>query len=342
MGNTALDISSIDSLADALSEDVRKGDTIRDMPVGDLKRGQFQPREEIKPSDLKSLVESIKSQGVLLPLLIRPLPDESHEIIAGERRWRASMMAGLETVPCIIRDIDDDAALAAALVENIDREGFTLIEEAFGVLRLVDRTSSKTAASILGKSAQWVSKRGKIARAPEYIIAFARLGYSADIEGLYQLSRLSEKDGGAAKNLVDLWTKDPTSRSSLRQQVLSALSPEKPPTKTQPPLSGETFSDDSLLPINPVPTGNDGKNKPTGKSKKQPGESGSDSRVAPSKIVNQGASDPKPKKPLPPAIIISTASTADGFLMCETNEGVIRFELSSGAKSSIMKALKQM
>lgn len=335
MGNAALDISSIDSLADALSEDVREGDKICEMPVGDLQKGQYQPREEIKASDLKSLVESIKAQGVLLPLLIRPLPDESHEIVAGERRWRAASLAGLETVPCIIREIDDETALAAALVENIDREDFTLVEEAIGVDRLVKRTSSKKAAGILGKSAQWVSKRCKIANAPDYIIAFAKLGFSTDVEGLYQLSRLAGKDEKAAKNLVDLWTKDPTSRASLRQQVLNILSPKKPVTQKQQPLPEESASVEASAPVAPIASGNDNVKNSNAPSD----ESGS--IAAPSRSTNTGPSESKQTKSLPP-IIIHSASTAEGFLVCETNEGVIRFELSGGAKSSIMKALKTL
>lgn len=305
MGEPVIDLAAIDSLADVLSADAKEGEVTQYVSVEELKRGQFQPRTHIEPKDLQNLSDSIKSQGVIQPIIARRLDDGSLEIVAGERRWRAARMAGLDSVPCIVRDIDDTTALASALVENIDRENMTVVDESLGVSRLVKRTSSKNAAQILGKKAQWVSKRVKIANAPAYVLNFAKSGFSSDVEGLYLLSRLAESQDDAARSLVDLWTKDPTSRVSLRQQVLKLLDPG-PSNKT-------TVVDDEVS-------------------------------TDPQSKDSEGSTPAKPKKkkgPLPP-ILLSSVSTDNGLLVFETNEGVLKFELQDDAKDMLLKALETL
>ncbi len=112
-------------------------ETFRILPVERLQRGRYQPRTHMAPEALNELAESIRAQGVVQPILVRPLK-EGFEIIAGERRWRAAQIAGLSEVPVIVRDIPDQAAMAVALIENIQREGLSPVEEAAGLKRLQD------------------------------------------------------------------------------------------------------------------------------------------------------------------------------------------------------------
>ncbi|PCJ38758.1 MAG: chromosome partitioning protein ParB [Moraxellaceae bacterium] len=126
----------------------------RHIPVEFLQRGRFQPRRDMDPAKLEELSESIKAQGVMQPIVIRPISSTNYEIIAGERRWRASQLAGLDKVPCIIRDVPDEAAIAMALIENIQREDLNPIEEAVALQRLQDEfeLTHQQVAEAVGKS----------------------------------------------------------------------------------------------------------------------------------------------------------------------------------------------
>ncbi len=123
-----------------------------------LRPGRYQPRTRMDPASIEELAESIKSQGVLQPILVRSL-DDGYEIIAGERRWRAAQLAGLNEVPVVVRDVDDNAAMAIALIENIQREDLNPLEEASGIQRLIDEFSMthETAGKAVGRSRSAVS-----------------------------------------------------------------------------------------------------------------------------------------------------------------------------------------
>ena len=138
-----------------LSGNVKEqGDVLRELKVGQLKPGKYQPRSRMDEASLKDLAASIKAQGVMQPILARALADGSHEIIAGERRWRAAQMAGLSAVPVLVRKVADNAALAMALIENIQREDLNPLEEALGIQRLIDefKMTHQTAADAVGRS----------------------------------------------------------------------------------------------------------------------------------------------------------------------------------------------
>ncbi len=128
------------------------------LPVGVLQPGKYQPRTRMDPGSLEELADSIKAQGLIQPISVRPvgLVDgrERYEIIAGERRWRAAQIAGLNEVPVLIREIPDDAALAMSLIENIQREDLNPLEEAAGIQRLIDefQMTHQQAADALGRS----------------------------------------------------------------------------------------------------------------------------------------------------------------------------------------------
>ena len=148
----------LDVLLGDLPGEVTGGD-LKTLPIEKLQRGQYQPRSHMDKESLHELADSIRSQGVLQPIIVRPIAEVQYEIIAGERRWRAAQLAELADVPVVVRDIPDEAALAVALVENIQRENLNPIEEAVGLQRLVDEfgLTHEKAAGLVGRSRVSVS-----------------------------------------------------------------------------------------------------------------------------------------------------------------------------------------
>ncbi|HSH41816.1 MAG TPA: ParB/RepB/Spo0J family partition protein [Arenicellales bacterium] len=129
------------------------------LPIESLQRGQYQPRTRMDKEALEELAQSIKARGIVQPIVVRELDSGAYEIIAGERRWRAAQLAGLDTVPVVLRTIPDEAALAISLIENIQRENLNPIEEAAGLRRLLDEfglTHDKVAQGV-GRSRSAVS-----------------------------------------------------------------------------------------------------------------------------------------------------------------------------------------
>lgn len=146
-------------------------DNLRDLKVGQLKPGKYQPRSHMNEAALNELAASIKAQGVIQPILARQLPDGSYEIIAGERRWRAAQIAGLDIVPVLVRKVEDNAALVMALIENIQRENLNPLEEAVGIQRLIDEflMSHQTAADAVGRSRSATSNLLRLLKLPQVI-----------------------------------------------------------------------------------------------------------------------------------------------------------------------------
>lgn len=136
------------------SDEERADDALTELSVGLLKPGRFQPRTRMDPQSIAELADSIKAQGLIQPILVRPVENGKYEIIAGERRWRASQLAGLTQVPVVIRAVPDKSALAMALIENIQREDLNPLEEATGIQRLVDEfdMTHDAAAQAVGRS----------------------------------------------------------------------------------------------------------------------------------------------------------------------------------------------
>jgi ParB family chromosome partitioning protein len=124
------------------------------LPVTSIRPGKYQPRTRMDKEALAELAASIKSQGLMQPLLVRPVEQERYELIAGERRWRAAQLAGLTEVPVLIRSVPDESALAMALIENIQREDLNPMEEAAGLQRLIDefKMTHEQAADAVGRS----------------------------------------------------------------------------------------------------------------------------------------------------------------------------------------------
>jgi len=137
-----------------LGGDETPRDALLTLPVASIQPGRYQPRTKMDQQALAELAASIRSQGLMQPLLVRPVDRERYELIAGERRWRAAQMAGIAEVPVLVREVPDEAALAMSLIENIQRENLNPMEEAAGVQRLVEefKMTHEQAADAVGRS----------------------------------------------------------------------------------------------------------------------------------------------------------------------------------------------
>jgi len=136
------------------NDETEQSKGLKKLPIEQLQPGKYQPRKDMSPEALDELAASIKTQGIIQPIVVRPVDNESYEIIAGERRWRASQLAELDTVPVIIKDVPDEAAVAIALIENIQREDLNAMEEAIALQRLQDEfeLTHQEVADAVGKS----------------------------------------------------------------------------------------------------------------------------------------------------------------------------------------------
>jgi ParB family chromosome partitioning protein len=129
-------------------------DELAQLPVSSLRPGKYQPRTRMDEASLAELAESIRSRGMIQPIVVRPVGDSQYEILAGERRWRAARMANLERIPALIREVPDEAALGIGLIENIQREDLNPVEEASGLKRLVEefKLTHEEVARAIGRS----------------------------------------------------------------------------------------------------------------------------------------------------------------------------------------------
>jgi len=141
------------------SQELSSDGELKDLNINSLKPGIYQPRKDMSPEALEELAASIESQGIIQPIVVRQIDVERFEIIAGERRWRAARKAGLKQVPCVIKKVEDRAAIAMALIENIQREDLNVIEEAQALDRLQGEFSltHQQVADVIGKSRTTVS-----------------------------------------------------------------------------------------------------------------------------------------------------------------------------------------
>lgn len=142
-----------------------KDSELKQIPVEFLQRGEYQPRREFNSESLQELADSIASQGLIQPIVVREIAQNKYEIIAGERRWRAAQLAGLDTVPAMLREISDQATIAIALIENIQREDLNAIEESQALIRLKDEfnLTQQQVAEAVGKSRSSVTNLMRLA-----------------------------------------------------------------------------------------------------------------------------------------------------------------------------------
>ena len=164
---------------------------LRNKPIDLIQRGKYQPRVEMNEAALEDLAASIKAQGVMQPIVIRSIAAQKYEIIAGERRWRASQMAGLSSIPAVVKQVSDEAAIAMSLIENIQRENLNPIEEAMALKRLQDEfeLTQQEVASAVGKSRATVTNLMRL------------IGLHIDVQKMLQVGKL---EMGHARALLTL------------------------------------------------------------------------------------------------------------------------------------------
>jgi ParB family chromosome partitioning protein len=185
---------------------------LREVPVDLLRRGKYQPRVDMREDSLAELAESIKAQGVVQPIVVRPLPNPTgaepeYEIVAGERRWRAAQMAGLATIPAVIREIPDESAVAVALIENIQRENLNPLEEARSLHRLIEEfgLTHADAADAVGRSRVTVTNLLRLLELPRPVREMVErreldMGHARALLGLESPELAIEIAGQARKN----------------------------------------------------------------------------------------------------------------------------------------------
>ncbi len=190
------------SLEGDVIEDVARPNTLRELIISQISPGPFQPRNTIDPAGIERLAASIRQQGVIQPIVVREKGDR-YEILAGERRWRASQLAGLERIPAVVRDVPDDMAMAIALIENIQRENLNPVEEARALKRLADelQLTHLQVAEMLGKSRASITNLLRL------------LSLSSDVLLLVEKGEL---EMGHARALLSL-------QGSLQTQVAKAI-----------------------------------------------------------------------------------------------------------------------
>ncbi len=158
-----------------LDENIKRSDsstkTANTLSISKLQPGKYQPRQHFNKENLTQLADSIKTHGILQPILVRPIGDDKFEIIAGERRWRASQLAKLHDIPVVIREMNDEDALEIALIENLHRSDLTALEEADGYIRLINEFSysQENLAKKLGKSRSHIANTMRLTKLPNPI-----------------------------------------------------------------------------------------------------------------------------------------------------------------------------
>jgi len=229
-----LSSSSRASTADSSKENAQ----FRELGVEQLKRGRYQPRLDIRQETLEDLADSIRAQGVVQPIVIRPVTDAGDgarfEIIAGERRWRAAQLAGLQKVPVIIRDVPDEAAVAMALIENIQRENLNPLEEARSLERLTGEfaLTHQQAAEAVGRSRAAVSNLLRLLELGDEVKRFVErreieMGHARALLGLAE----PKAQAAAAREVV---AKGLSVRETERlvKRLSGAAAPSRAPART--------------------------------------------------------------------------------------------------------------
>jgi ParB family chromosome partitioning protein len=182
--------------------------SLRQLPVDLIQRGRYQPRSDMRNETLEDLASSIRAQGVVQPVVVRPVDGGRFELIAGERRWRAAQLAGLHEVPAVVRDVPDEAAVAMALIENIQRENLNPLEEATALQRLIDEfaMTHQAAATAVGRSRAAVSNLLRLLELDDAVKALVELrtlemGHARALLGLAGAQQVEAAQRVAARGL---------------------------------------------------------------------------------------------------------------------------------------------
>ena len=187
------------------SDEARAGDTLRSLPLDKIRSGRYQPRTRMDDASLSELADSIRAQGVMQPILVRPIDGGGYEIVAGERRWLAARRAGLAEIPALVRVVPDQAALALALIENIQREDLNPLEEAQGIKRLIDEfgLTHEAAAQAVGRSRSAVTNLLRLTQLAPPVQALLLAGKLDMGHARALLALALAQQAGAAARVVD-------------------------------------------------------------------------------------------------------------------------------------------
>ena len=203
---------------------------LQKLPVEFLQPGRYQPRKDMSPDALEELASSIKSQGIIQPIVVRQIAEQKYEIIAGERRWRAAQLAELDTVPCLVKDVPDEVAVAIALIENIQREDLNAMEEAQALERLISEfeLTHQEVAEAVGKSRTTVTNLLRLNNLNEDVKTLLEHG---DIEMGHARALLSLEGNAQSEAAQTVSNKGLTVRDteSLVRKIM-----QPPPEKSKP------------------------------------------------------------------------------------------------------------
>jgi len=218
------------------------GDELANLPLDLLQRGKYQPRVDMRQESLQELADSIKAQGIVQPIVVRPVDgadaagSQRYEIIAGERRWRAAQIAGLATIPAVIRRVPDEAAIAMALIENIQRENLNPLEEARALERLISEfgITHQQAADAVGRSRAAVSNLLRLLELPDEISAFLEhreleMGHARALLGLTQRRQQIEVGTLVAKKGLSVRDTEAMVRAMLNRPAGGSAAREEKP-----------------------------------------------------------------------------------------------------------------
>ncbi|HEY1329359.1 MAG TPA: ParB/RepB/Spo0J family partition protein [Casimicrobiaceae bacterium] len=195
----------LDALLSGADDAPPAHETLQSVPVDRLRAGKYQPRTRMDADSLAELAESIREQGVVQPILVRPVDGGRYEIVAGERRWRAAQQAGLREVPAIVRSIPDQSALALALIENIQREDLDPLEEAHGLSRLIEEfgLTHEAAAKAIGRSRSAVTNLLRLTSLAKPVQEYVHAGALEMGHARALLALPVAEQGGAASRVVE-------------------------------------------------------------------------------------------------------------------------------------------
>ncbi|MGD9000073.1 MAG: ParB/RepB/Spo0J family partition protein [Granulosicoccaceae bacterium] len=232
-GLDALLGAAAQSTADA-ADKMPAGDSegTRQLPVDVMQRGKYQPRVDMRQESLQDLADSIKSQGLVQPIIVRPVGSGKYEIIAGERRWRAAQLAGLHEVPVVVRDVPDSAAIAMALIENIQREDLNPLEEAHALERLIDEfdMTHQQAAEAVGRSRAAVSNLLRLLELNEDVKRLVEAGQLEMGHARALLGLSGTAQSGAAAEVVKKGLSVRGTEQLVRRHQQQVNKPKKPAT----------------------------------------------------------------------------------------------------------------
>ena len=220
-------------------------DALATLPVSRIRPGRYQPRTRMGQEALAELAASIKTQGLIQPVLVRPVDRDRYELIAGERRWRAAQMAGLQEIPALVREVADESALAMSLIENIQRENLNPMEEAAGLQRLVDefRMTHEQAADAVGRSRSATTNLLRLLRLAKPVQAMVmegvlEMGHARAVLALEGARQIEAANRVAARGLSVRETEALVAKMLRGQGARRAARPDRDLARLEEEVSG--------------------------------------------------------------------------------------------------------